>query len=1086
TKLFSNNSIADRLFNNYTELVDGRYLLNASGNDSAGNRAETETRNITIDATNPTIIFVNPTQNNGTITITYIIINASLSDNNSHSINITLWNTTGLTKLFSNNTLSDRLFNNYTGLNDGRYLFNATGNDTAGNIGITQTWNVTIDTQDYTKPLVNTTIPAVNSIYNITNLIEIGVNATDETAISRVFANITYPNGTINQLTLSNKTGFDNKYNTSFTIPELIGLYNITYFANDSSNNINSSTMSNFTVNVGCASLNKDTTMNQDVTSTRTCFTINNSNLTLDCAGYTAIYGTGGRGYGVNNTGGWDNISIKNCKLQKAYTEDSFNYGIYIQNSKNSTINNNTIYTDGVNWNHGIYTDGSINFTVIDNNTIYTNGTGGSNEGIYFYELSSSKINNTISNNTIYTKGASSENIGIEIGNANFTKVLNNIIRTNGTPDSNLNIIRNNSIITYSGDIDTGIYLKINAGAFNLIANNNITIPEYDSRTKGILIYDSVKNTTIANNTIIGIIGTTSGMYGIHVGASTNSIVYGNSINVSGTSIGIYLGTTSEAGSSNDNVIENNNISTNGTGININSGQNNHFINNTIISSGFEILDEATSSLDNLIYNNSYGQINWTLANLTTNITLQIGNTIFIENNLVGLTNDKQRLNLNGTAQIEIRNITYTYTPWLLKDNRRCDNSSACNVTFSNNIVYANISSFSNYSTVEDTPPAINLTSPTNASTQSSDSTPYFTFNVTDELNTTLDCTLWINDTTTKNASRYGTNNTVQNSSAATITANTSLSNNDYLWWINCSDGLNSNSSVQYNLTINIAVPAAQATTAAGTGGASGGGGGCPFGQVLSNGQCQLPAPTEEKVCDCAENEVCVDGTCQTVEEEKKAEPADASEQKEAAQKINEALEQLKEKAALTGQAFFNRLFSSSSKQYYIGLAILVLLSVLLVAPIKVRKVIIKRKLKQKKENLLQNINSLRNKQLDLKKKPTYSLIQQLPKPNQPEYNVLGYGKELLSSRIFEPKKQLKEEKLIENITIKQELIKQKLLKKELLLRNAKLIQEKIKMLKRKDDWKKLLEENKQTAIRASQRGIERGIERGIKPPKHI
>ena len=63
TKLFSNNSIADRLFNNYTELVDGRYLLNASGNDSAGNRAETETRNITIDATNPNATLLTPANN---------------------------------------------------------------------------------------------------------------------------------------------------------------------------------------------------------------------------------------------------------------------------------------------------------------------------------------------------------------------------------------------------------------------------------------------------------------------------------------------------------------------------------------------------------------------------------------------------------------------------------------------------------------------------------------------------------------------------------------------------------------------------------------------------------------------------------------------------------------------------------------------------------------------------------------------------------------------------------------------------------------------------------------------------------------
>src|SRR3989344_216299 len=121
---------------------------------------------------------------------------------------------------------------------------------------------------------------------------------------------------------------------------------------------------------------------------------------------------------------------------------------------------------------------------------------------------------------------------------------------------------------------------------------------------------------------------------------------------------------------------------------------------------------------------------------------------------------------------------------FLLKDNRRCDNSSLCNMTFDStlDLVYANISSFSNFSTVEDTPPSITLTSPANASTETSDSTPDFTFNAVDTLNTTLSCTLWINDSSvTKNASRYGTNSAVQNASATTFTANASLSNSGYL-----------------------------------------------------------------------------------------------------------------------------------------------------------------------------------------------------------------------------------------------------------------------------------------------------------------
>ena len=62
-----------------------------------------------------------------------------------------------------------------------------------------------------------------------------------------MIANITYPSGTVNQLTLLNSSDFPNKFNISFTIPALAGTYNITFIANDSSNNINASETTSFT-----------------------------------------------------------------------------------------------------------------------------------------------------------------------------------------------------------------------------------------------------------------------------------------------------------------------------------------------------------------------------------------------------------------------------------------------------------------------------------------------------------------------------------------------------------------------------------------------------------------------------------------------------------------------------------------------------------------------------------------------------------------------------------------------------------------------------------------------------------------------
>jgi len=90
---------------------------------------------------------------------------------------------------------------------------------------------------DVDPPSVFNLVPVANTPYNVSTTIEIGANITDNIAVSAVLANVTLPNGTINQLILTNTSNF---YNTSFTIPNLVGQYNVTFIANDTSNNINS------------------------------------------------------------------------------------------------------------------------------------------------------------------------------------------------------------------------------------------------------------------------------------------------------------------------------------------------------------------------------------------------------------------------------------------------------------------------------------------------------------------------------------------------------------------------------------------------------------------------------------------------------------------------------------------------------------------------------------------------------------------------------------------------------------------------------------------------------------------------------
>ncbi len=91
---------------------------------------------------------------------------------------------------------------------------------------------------DNTVPAVYNLIPTAGSEFNVTDVIEIGANVTDGIA-NGVLARVTYPNSTIVEVVLTVAVG--DKYNNSFTIPDLTGRYNVTFVANDSAGNSNNS-----------------------------------------------------------------------------------------------------------------------------------------------------------------------------------------------------------------------------------------------------------------------------------------------------------------------------------------------------------------------------------------------------------------------------------------------------------------------------------------------------------------------------------------------------------------------------------------------------------------------------------------------------------------------------------------------------------------------------------------------------------------------------------------------------------------------------------------------------------------------------
>ena len=101
------------------------------------------------------------------------------------------------------------------------------GFDTSNNINSTEI--TTFNATDIKTPNVTTLIPTTNSIYNVDSTIQIAATILDNVKVQTVLANITYPNGTKTSLTLTNSSAFPNKYNNTFTIPGIIGSYNIIF-----------------------------------------------------------------------------------------------------------------------------------------------------------------------------------------------------------------------------------------------------------------------------------------------------------------------------------------------------------------------------------------------------------------------------------------------------------------------------------------------------------------------------------------------------------------------------------------------------------------------------------------------------------------------------------------------------------------------------------------------------------------------------------------------------------------------------------------------------------------------------------------
>jgi len=326
-------------------------------------------------------------------------------------------------------------------------------------------------------------------------------------------------------------------------------------------------------------------------------------------------------------------------------------YGVNITNYEGVTVKN-CLITEGISTGNGksavFVTGSSAITTTIYNNTISL--LGQQSAGL---SIGSSAVGLNFSGNDVMCVGGctgttiSSNNLAIQNNTFNSSGFSSRGIDASTMADSN---ISQNTIIL-GGNIGNGISFS---GSRNIIENN--VIEGTKTNVVGISFFDSSENNTISEN-LVNLSGSGGEALQMYVDAS-------------GTPL--------------DNI----------------------FLNNNVTATDYGFHDKENSSSNTILYNNSFGTINWTGGNLTTQVNLTMDVNIFLEDNNLGFQHEDQDgsgEHLNGTSELTFYGLTsYTITPQLLKDGVRCDDGNACNISFdaTNDILYANISSFSNYTTL--------------------------------------------------------------------------------------------------------------------------------------------------------------------------------------------------------------------------------------------------------------------------------------------------------------------------------------------------------------------------------------------------
>ena len=130
---------------NFTGLDDNNYTYNVSVNDTFGNSNDTSSRTIELDTVTPGISYgVGMEDDAANVSVDWVYINVSVTEDNEDSITFRLYNSSALvnTTIYTDGTRSI----NFTGLDDLVYIYNVSVNDTVGKSNSTVSRSIGLDT----------------------------------------------------------------------------------------------------------------------------------------------------------------------------------------------------------------------------------------------------------------------------------------------------------------------------------------------------------------------------------------------------------------------------------------------------------------------------------------------------------------------------------------------------------------------------------------------------------------------------------------------------------------------------------------------------------------------------------------------------------------------------------------------------------------------------------------------------------------------------------------------------------------------------------------------------------------------------